>query len=71
MAKAKTTNRVAIEQPRGSEDKFISVNGVSYIIPKKGRHEVPPEIAEEYARSQRAEDILDSTKDYYLNKNEK
>ncbi len=49
--------RVNIELPRGSsQDAFIAVNGVSYIVPRKGTHAVPPEIAEEFYRSLQAED---------------
>ena len=52
--------RVNIELPRGSsQDAFIAVNGVSYIVPRKGTHAVPPEIAEEFYRAQRAEDDRD------------
>jgi hypothetical protein len=55
--KSKEAGRVKVELPRGSKhDAFVAVNGVSYIIPKKGVHDVPPEIAEELYRSQRAED---------------
>ncbi len=49
--------RVNIELPRGSsQDALIAVNGVSYIVPRKGTHAVPPEIAEEFYRSLQAED---------------
>ena len=64
---AKTTNRVEIELPRGrNEDKYIAVNGVAYIVPKKGRHEVPPEIAAEYLRGLEAEDARFESQDVLL-----
>ena len=70
MAKEKeSSERIEIELPRGSgEDKFISVNGVAYIVPRKGRHAVPPEIAEEYERSLRAEDARDENQESLISK---
>ena len=63
MAKAKSNQndgRVAVSLPRGEKySAFVSVNGIAYNIPAKGTHMVPPEIAEELARSQRAEDARD------------
>lgn len=53
--------RVRVELPRGTKyAQFVSVNGVGYLIPAKGACEVPPEVAEELARSQHAEDTRDS-----------
>ena len=53
--------RVKVELPRGSrQDAFVAVNGVSYIIPSRGAHSVPPEIAEEFFRAQRAEDAREN-----------
>ena len=57
VTQAAPEGRVNIELPRGSsQDAFIAVNGVSYIVPRKGVHAVPPEIAEEFYRSLQAED---------------
>ena len=57
---SENTDRVPVTLPRGTKyAAFVSVNGVAYNIPAKGTHEVPPEIAEELARSQRAEDVRD------------
>ena len=64
-----TNSRPEIELPRGSrEDKYIAVNGVAYIVPRKGKHAVPPEIAEEYYRSQRAEDAREENQSDMLSR---
>ena len=53
--------RVEISLPRGTKySAFVSVNGVAYNIPAKGSHAVPPEIAAEWERSLRAEDVRDA-----------
>lgn len=61
MAKKEKQERVAVSLPRGTKySAYVAVNGVAYNIPAKGTHEVPPEIAEELARSEWAEDMRDA-----------
>ena len=61
VQEAPANQRVRVELPRGTKyAKFVSVNGVGYLIPAKGAYEVPPEVAEELARSLDAEDKRDS-----------
>ena len=51
--------------PRGSDrddpNHFIGINGVNYLLPKGKKSRVPLAVAQEYHRSQRAEDQLHST----------
>ena len=59
--KTNNSNRVKVSLPRGTKNaKYVAVNGVGYLIPAKGEHEVPPEVAEELARSLEAEDLRDN-----------
>lgn len=52
--------RVKVSLPRGTKNSlYVSVNGVAYLIPAKGEHEVPPEVAAELARAMDAEDRRD------------
>ena len=50
---------VTITTPRledhGDPNFFIGINGKNYILPRDESVEVPPEVAEEFERSQRAE----------------
>ena len=56
--------RISISIPRGSEREdpnlFVGVNGVGYLLPRGKKSEVPPEVAGEIARSERARDALDA-----------
>lgn len=56
-------NRVEVFVPKGyaNDDPnfFISVNGVNYLLPRGKKSMVPPHVAEEFYRSQRAQDALD------------
>ena len=58
--------RVEVSIPRGSEREdpnlFVGVNGVNYLLPRGRRSSVPPEVAAELARSERARDALDETR---------
>ena len=67
MASTKTDNRVEIAVPRGAEREdpnlFVGINGMSYLLPKGKRSSVPPEVAWEIERSERARDTLDETMD--------
>ena len=38
---------------------FVSVNGVNYLLPRGKKSLVPPEVAQEYRRSQAAQEALD------------
>ena len=59
MATKKSNGKVTVTIPRakGHEDPnfFVSINGVTTLIPKGQTVEVPPEVAEEIFRSQAAE----------------
>jgi hypothetical protein len=61
MAKAKAS-RVEIFVPRTSGNKeadlFIGVNGVNYLLPRGKKSMVPPEVAEEFYRSQEAQEKM-------------
>ena len=67
MASTKPSTRVELAIPRGGEREdpnlFIAINGVSYLLPRGKRSSVPPEVAEEFMRSERARDRLDQTMD--------
>ena len=67
MASTKTDNRVEVSIPRGAEREdpnlFVAINGLSYLLPKGKRSSVPPEVAWEIERSERARDTLDETMD--------
>ena len=59
--------RVEVFIPRGSDREdpnlFVGINGMSYLLPKGKKSMVPPEVAGEIARSERARDALDATMD--------
>ena len=63
----KTDYRVEVTIPRGSEREdpnlFVGINGVSYLLPRGRCSSVPPAVAAEIARSERARDALDQTMD--------
>lgn len=56
--KKKTEERVEIFVPRGNSNEdpnlFISVNGVNYLLPRGKKSMVPPHVAYEYERAQKA-----------------
>ena len=66
-----TTNtaasRVEVSVPRGPErgdpNVFIGINGMSYLLPRGKTSSVPPEVAAEFYRAERARDHLDETMD--------
>ena len=57
-----TAGRVELRIPRSSADEeqnvFISVNGKNYLIPKGQTVLVPPEVADEYYRSEEAKEAF-------------
>lgn len=62
--KEEASKRVEVFIPRSSNpsedpNMFVSVNGVNYLLPRGKKSMVPVEIAEEIARSVRAQVILD------------
>ncbi len=63
-------NRVEIFVPKGyandDPNLFISVNGVNYLLPRGKKSTVPDFVAEEFYRSQRAQDRLDETVEQML-----
>lgn len=60
--KKKTEERVEIFVPRGNSNEdpnlFISVNGVNYLLPRGKKSLVPPHVAYEFERAQKAEAAL-------------
>ena len=58
--------KVEVVLPRAGEKEdpnaFVSINGVGYRIGKGKRSQVPPEVAEELERSERARDVMDAHK---------
>ena len=71
-AKRETTEYVELHIPRGAANDepnlFIGINGKNYLLPKGKTSQVPPEVAEEYHRSLRAQEALDATVDALLSK---
>lgn len=63
-------NRVEIHIPKGAANDdpnfFIGLNGVNYILPRGKTSKVPPEIAEVYNRSIKAQEEMDEHIDAML-----
>lgn len=70
-AKKKDT-RVEVFVPRGAANDdpnyFVGVNGKSYLLPRGKTSKVPPEVAAEIERSNKAQETLDSRKDEMVSK---
>ena len=49
------SGKVKLRIPRG-DSVYVGVNGVGYLIPAMQEVEVPPEVAAEYYRGERAKD---------------
>lgn len=66
----KKLKRVSITVPRGDEkgdpNLFIAINGVNYLLPRGKTSQVPPEVAEEFARSERAKDTFYTNSDQMI-----
>lgn len=62
--------RVEVFIPKGAANDdpnlFVSVNGVNYLLPKGKKSKVPPEIAAEIERSQKAQEEMDNHIDEML-----
>lgn len=67
---APAEERVDIFVPKGyandEPNMMISVNGVNYLLPKGKTSKVPKHIAEEFYRSQKAQEALDKRVDEML-----
>lgn len=63
-------DRVEIFVPKGyandDPNLMIAVNGVNYLLPKGKTSNVPKQIAEEFYRSQKAQEALDKRVDEML-----
>ena len=63
-------NRVEITVPKGyandDPNDIIVINGVNYVLPRGKKSMVPDFVAEEFYRSQRAQDKLDETMEQML-----
>ena len=59
--------RIEVSVPRGAEREdpnlFVGINGMSYLLPRGKKSQVPPEVAWEIERSESARDALDATMD--------
>ena len=59
--------RIAVTLPRGGEREdpnlFVGLNGLNYLLPKGKCSLVPPAVAAEIARAERAREALDATMD--------
>lgn len=66
---------VEITVPKGyandEPNMLISVNGVNYLLPRGKTSKVPKFIAEEFRRSQKAQEILDNHVDEMLEESKK
>ncbi len=72
MSTAKTKaapqeERVAVNLPRAGEREdpnlFVGINGLNYLLPRGKSSLVPPAVAAEIRRAERARDALDATMD--------
>ena len=63
-------NRVEVFVPKGyandEPNLVIGINGVNYLLPRGKKSMVPDFVAEEFYRSQRAQDKLDETMEQML-----
>lgn len=64
--------RVEVFIPRGAANDdpnyFVGVNGKIYLLPRGKTSKVPPEVAAEIERSNKAQETLDSRKDEMVSK---
>ena len=64
---AAAQERVNVSIPRGAEREdpnlFVGINGLNYLLPKGKSSLVPPAVAREIARAERAREALDATMD--------
>ena len=61
--KSNTSDRISVTVPRGHAGEepylFVSVGGVNYLLPRGETSSVPPEVAYEIARADRARSRAD------------
>ena len=66
-------NRVAVTLPRADareeQTAFVSINGKNYLLPRGKTLEVPPEVAFELERAERARLRLDEVSDRLMKEN--
>lgn len=66
-AAAPSEERVAVNLPRAGEREdpnlFVGINGLNYLLPRGKSSLVPPAVAAEIRRAERARDALDATMD--------
>lgn len=64
---AASEERVAVNLPRAGEREdpnlFVGINGLNYLLPRGKSSLVPPAVAAEIRRAERARDALDATMD--------
>ena len=69
-AETKVDERVEVFVPRGyandEPNVVIAVNGVNYVLPRGKTSKVPKHIADEFYRSQKAQEALDKRMDEML-----
>ena len=69
-AEAVKDTRVEITVPKGyandEPNHIIGINGVNYLLPRGKKSMVPDFVAEEFYRSQRAQEKLDETMEQML-----
>lgn len=65
--KTKEQERIELSIPRAGDREdpnlFVAVNGVNYLLPRGKKSAVPPCVAAEIERAERARDALDRTMD--------
>lgn len=70
VTKTSNEDKVELFVPRGyandEPNLMIGVNGVNYLLPKGKTSKVPKHVAEEFYRSQRAQEIRDINSDKLL-----
>lgn len=70
--KSVKSQRVKLYVPRGASNEdpnfFISVNGVNYLLPRGEESLVPPCVAREYERAERARRVMDKNKDRMISR---
>ena len=70
VVEAVKDDRVEVFVPRGyandDPNMFISINGVNYLLPRGKKSMVPAHVAEEFYRSQRAQERLDQNMEQML-----
>ena len=68
----KEDQRVEVFIPKGyangEANLFVSINGVNYLLPRGKSSMVPPEVAEEIRRAQKAQEALDAYVEEQLEK---